>query len=1059
MKRLEEALKFVPLEEKLGLLEAMRAAPHLVTRESDITRFLLQAGGAALPAAQRLCRYWNERRRAYGLAVAFLPLDVTAARPPDVHDLRDGRTVTLLPPDDSGASVLYYDKTQASNRALLLSDACRARVLFYACQKLSENPVSQMAGCVLILRVDPTESAQALRFHKAHIELGHLLAHVFPLEIKAWHIVALLDEQHQLDQTLWVQQTLPVLLARWEAILGKAPQHIHAGPDDATICASLRQYGLRMDRLPRSSSDHQSMSALTTTTTPTNDSGAAAAAGTSSFKQPPLPHKKDDAKFSPSSKISETRVSRAGSLSSANSNNTDSKNSNSNKKQRLLPSNNEEPTPDWQRNTLQNAEGFGVLDDPEMRQQGLKELADAVGFLPEHQTAAYLQAQRVCPELVEIESDPLMFLRFHRYNAWSAAQQITTYWTKRREIFKERAFLPMTMTGDGAMNQDDITFLRTGYFCFLPPDRDGRTVICYDPSRRTHHTKESRMRIGFYLWSIICENETCIRNGYVGIVVLGNGSFGVSSLDGAIRECVDIVVDCFPTEAKNIHLVQVVRPMTARRSLLQMLLPLLLNVMGRLLEKAGVTHAPDSQIEMAQEFESYGVSPSGLPVSVGGTWTHDEFYQWQLERCRVERKRYQWSLYGVVPAGAVPSTALAAADSAPMTFSTPLSSLFMPQQQHQLQQDLAQLELLIRRLPQGEGAAYLEASAKAPALVRDESRPAWFCTQGDLRAAARQLAAYWSLRKRLFGDRAFLPMAQTGEGALGRKELTLLNSGFFTVLPTKQNETVIVTYDCAKDDTTDEIGRLRVAFYTLSLAAERDISRSRGLCIVASGLKELAKLKEEGAITSNVTFEALLDVMPIRVSVIHIAMLLLPVTVSYPLDSTVEVMRSLFGSAGKSKGIVHVGTSRDEFAEQLVPYGIEKSILPRYLGGTFGYDRFTQWQELRIRYEWGLPAGANDRDALEIYDFSKVKLLSDMSEEERKERKRRMNVVHSRRKRERERIEIEVLQEQCDELRDRRVVLTEETHRLEGLLRHAQAAISTATPTEDSKHSPKAKGS
>jgi len=605
------------------------------------------------------------------------------------------------------------------------------------------------------------------------------------------------------------------------------------------------------------------------------------------------------------------------------------------------------------------------------------------------------------------------------------------------------------------MNQDDISFLRNGYLCVLPPDRDGRTVICYDPSRRTHHAKESRMRIAFYFWSIICENETSIRNGYVGIVLLGNGSFGVSSLDGAIRDCVDIIVDCFPTEPKNIHLVQMVRPMTARRSLLQILLPLLLNVMGRLLEKAAVTHSPDSHREMMQEFESHGVSSSGLPVSTGGAWTYDEFYQWQLERCRVERKRYQWNLYRAVPgmAASVPSTALSSDDSAPMNLSTPLSSFFIPQQQHQLQEDLAQLDYLIRRLPQGERAAYLEATTKAPTLVTDECRPAWFCAQGDLRAAARQLAAYWTLRKRLFGDRAFLPMAQTGEGALGRKELTLLNSGFFTVLPTKQNETVIIAYDCTKDDVTDEIGRLRVAFYTLSLAAERDTSRSRGFCIVASGLKELAKLHEEGAITSNIAFEALLDVLPIRVSVIHIAMLLLPGTVSYPLDSTVEVMRSLFGSAGKSKGIVHVGTSRDEFAEQLVPYGIDKSILPRYLGGTFGYDRFTQWQELRIRYEWGLPAGANDRDALEIYDFSKVKLLTDMSDEERKERKRRMNVVHSRRKRERERIEIEVLQEQCEELKDRRVVLTEETLRLEGLLRHAQSAVSAATPQDDRKPS------
>ena len=268
------------------------------------------------------------------------------------------------------------------------------------------------------------------------------------------------------------------------------------------------------------------------------------------------------------------------------------------------------------------------------------------------------------------------------------------------------------------------------------------------------------------------------------------------------------------------------------------------------------------------------------------------------------------------------------------------------------------------------------------------------------------------------------------------------------MLPTKQNKAVILSYDCGKDDPLDEACRLRVAFYILSLAAEREISRTEGFTIVASGLNELANLQREGVITNATTFQPLLEVFPIRVAAIHITMLLQPNTASYPLDKTVQTMRRLFGKAGSSKGLVHVGTSRDEILEQLVPYGIEKWILPRSVGGNFGYDRFTQWQELRIRYEWGLPAGANDRDALEIYDFSRVKSLTDMNEEERKERKRRMNVVHSRRKRERERIEIEVLQERCDELRDRKVVLTEESYRLEGLLLHAQALIN-AQETEN----------
>ena len=606
------------------------------------------------------------------------------------------------------------------------------------------------------------------------------------------------------------------------------------------------------------------------------------------------------------------------------------------------------------------------------------------------------------------------------------------------------------------MNQEDITFARSGYFYFLPPDKDGRTVICYDPSRRVDHEQETRLRIGFYFWSIICENDTCVRDGYVAIVLLGNSNFGVSSLDGTIREKVDMVMDCFPTAPKNTHLVQTLVRVntTPRRSLLEMLLPLIFSLMGRWLENSGVQHVSESGGEMTREFEPFGLSASGLPESAGGTWSFDEFYQWQLERCRMERNHYGWERYRSAAATAMVRPMPAASASSTFRPQVSITSFFMSSPLQSQQQDLMQIDYLVRRLSQAEKAAYLEACEKVPNLVQEESRPAWFSVhaKGDLRAAARQLAAYWTLRKRLFGDKAFLPMAQTGEGGLGRKDLILLSSSFFTVLPTKQAEAVILSYDCAKDDLSDAMGRLRVAFYILSLATEREISRTEGFSIVASGLSELAKLREDGSITNDTSFQVLLDVFPFRVNAIHITMLLQPST-SFPLESTVQTMRRLFGVAGTFQGIVHVGTSRDEIAEQLAVYGIDKTILPRSLGGGFGYDRFTQWQELRIRYEWGLPAGANDRDALEIYDFSKVAPLPDLSEEERKERKRRMNVVHSRRKRERERIEIEVLQEQCDELRDKRVVLREECYRLEGFLQHAQSLVSTtkSTPAAASK--------
>ena len=52
-----------------------------------------------------------------------------------------------------------------------------------------------------------------------------------------------------------------------------------------------------------------------------------------------------------------------------------------------------------------------------------------------------------------------------------------------------------------------------------------------------------------------------------------------------------------------------------------------------------------------------------------------------------------------------------------------------------------------------------------------------------------------------------------------------------------------------------------------------------------------------------------------------------------------------------------------------------------------------------------------------------------------------MNVLHSRRKRERERIEIEVLHEQCDDMRSRNKDLVQENSQLEHMLKTAQSFL------------------
>jgi hypothetical protein len=81
-----------------------------------------------------------------------------------------------------------------------------------------------------------------------------------------------------------------------------------------------------------------------------------------------------------------------------------------------------------------------------------------------------------------------------------------------------------------------------------------------------------------------------------------------------------------------------------------------------------------------------------------------------------------------------------------------------------------------------------------------------------------------------------------------------------------------------------------------------------------------------------------------------------------------------------------------------------------------------------------------------VFDFSHIKPPSLLNEEDRIERARRMNVLHSRRKRERERIEIEVLHEQCDEMRTLKSELIHERSRLQALLTTAQSIVANPSP-------------
>jgi hypothetical protein len=96
------------------------------------------------------------------------------------------------------------------------------------------------------------------------------------------------------------------------------------------------------------------------------------------------------------------------------------------------------------------------------------------------------------------------------------------------------------------------------------------------------------------------------------------------------------------------------------------------------------------------------------------------------------------------------------------------------------------IDVAIQVIPNHEKAAYLEAMERCPWLVACEPGPMRFIRyhKFNIWEAARCFVKFWEVRKEVFGnDRAFLPMHQTGNGALSDYDLELFSTGFFSILP------------------------------------------------------------------------------------------------------------------------------------------------------------------------------------------------------------------------------------------------------------------------------------
>jgi hypothetical protein len=129
---------------------------------------------------------------------------------------------------------------------------------------------------------------------------------------------------------------------------------------------------------------------------------------------------------------------------------------------------------------------------------------------------------------------------------------------------------------------------------------------------------------------------------------------------------------------------------------------------------------------------------------------------------------------------------------------------------------------------------------------------------------------------------------------------------------------------------------------------------------------------------------------------------------------------------------------------------MNKTGLPRFLNGKWGFVKYIQWQEYRTRMEFKITLGLGGRDHSKIYDeFPAIRPYSLLPENEKTERSRRLNVVHCRRKRHQRRVESDALEDECTDMKGVHKELLEENRRLEDLVRTAVAIVEQVEEEEE----------
>lgn len=195
----------------------------------------------------------------------------------------------------------------------------------------------------------------------------------------------------------------------------------------------------------------------------------------------------------------------------------------------------------------------------------------------------------------------------------------------------------------------------------------------------------------------------------------------------------------------------------------------------------------------------------------------------------------------------------------------------IPESDALIQSSLSMFYETIDDLPESDKEVYIEAMQQYPRLVQKESPALAFLRTNkfDGAAAAHQMAGYWKLRKKIFGqDRAFQPMSVLPNGAM-YPEMEFLNTGVILVLPDDRHGRPVFFWDrirCTKVVAPRQ-NASRCYWYGLQAIAECERAQKLGYVLIVN-LKGCDLYQHFDRILSKSTNE-IMRYMPAACKAVH----------------------------------------------------------------------------------------------------------------------------------------------------------------------------------------------